>query len=197
MAFERLVLASQSARRIDLLRQVGISFEAYASNSDEPTPEPNEDPEQYVLRTALFKARDVQRTFDQSNLWYLAADTSVIVENEILGKPTDEAHARQMLQQLAGRSHKVITGFVLLHPANGILHKEAVTTHVTFRNISPLTIQKYVTTGESMGKAGSYAIQGKAAAFVEKIEGCYFNVVGLPVGHVVAALEQHNAGTHF
>lgn len=195
MSFERLILASQSPRRIELLRQLGISFEVYPSSGDEPSPEAGETPAEYTKRLAIHKGRQVQQTFEQPDLWILAADTVVVHQQEILNKPGNEAEAKAMLQALSGEAHSVITGFVVLNQSRGIEHKEHCTTKVWFRNISALTIQRYVKTGEPMDKAGAYGIQGKAAAFIDKIEGSYPNVVGLPVARVLAALEQHGAGT--
>lgn len=197
MAFERLILASASPRRVALLQQLGLTFEVAPAKGDEPDPELGEAPEDYVVRAAVHKAHRVQQQLRAKNAWVLGADTIVIIDGEILLKPTDEDNAKAMLTRLSNKQHQVVTGFAILHQTNGIEYTESVTTDVWFRKLTPFQITRYVKTGEPMDKAGSYGIQEMGAALVDKIEGCYFNVVGLPIGHVIAALEKHKAGTLF
>jgi septum formation protein len=174
-----LVLASTSPRRAEILRLVGWNFETLAVEIDE-TPEALEEPATYVERLARGKAEAAaQRT--QGSI-VLGADTTVVVDGEILGKPLDEADARRMLRRLSGRWHEVLTGVALVRngeDARRIVAHE--TTRVRFASMSDDEIDWYVATGEPMGKAGAYAVQGRAALFIERIEGEYWNIVGLPV----------------
>jgi len=170
-----LVLASQSPRRAEILRQAGIPFEVRAADIDE-TPFIGERAEDYVRRLAEAKAVAVDGGL------VLAADTTVVVDDAILEKPRDAADAIRMLRLLAGRRHQVLTGICLRQGAQRIV--DAATTDVWFSAMSVAEIEEYVASGEPMGKAGGYGIQGLASKYVERIEGCYFNVVGLPVSLV-------------
>ncbi len=173
-----LVLASQSPRRAEILRSAGILFQVRVTNIDE-TPLPDEQPEQYVRRLAGQKAMAVPADPAET---VLAADTTVVVNGEMLGKPADAADARRMLQLLAGRRHEVITG-IAIRRAIGVTCDHAVTA-VWFAPMTAAEIDAYVASGEPMDKAGAYAIQGLASKFIPRIEGCYFNVVGLPIALV-------------
>jgi septum formation protein len=173
-----LVLASRSPRRQDILRQAGITFTVRAPEVDE-TPLPGEKPEDYVVRLAEAKA---QATACLPGETVLGADTTVVIGGEILGKPEHEEDARRMLGLLAGRRHEVLTGICLKGPG-GVVRDFAVTA-VWFAPMSQSEIDQYVATGEPMDKAGAYAIQGLASKFITRIEGCYFNVMGLPVALV-------------
>jgi len=170
-----LVLASQSPRRSEILRQAGISFTVRAVPVDE-TPLPGEPPEDYVQRLAETKAHAVQAAADEV---VLGADTTVAVDGEILGKPADAADARRMLEMLQGRRHHVMTGICLKRGAETV--RDCAVTEVWFAPMSAGEIAEYAASGEPMDKAGAYGIQGLASKYVEKIEGCYFNVMGLPV----------------
>src|SRR5580658_10155450 len=170
-----LVLASQSPRRSEILRQAGISFTVRAAPVDE-TPLPGECPEDYVQRLAESKALAVPSAPGEI---VLGADTTVVVDGEMLGKPADAADARRMIAMLEGRRHQVITGICLKRGAETVC--DCAVTHVWFAPMSASEIDEYAASGEPMDKAGAYAIQGLASKYVEKIEGCYFNVVGLPV----------------
>jgi len=170
-----LVLASQSPRRSEILRQAGIPFTVRSVPIDE-TPLPGEPPEDYVQRLAETKALAVPSAPDEV---VLGADTTVVVDGEMLGKPADAADARRMLAMLAGRRHQVITGICLKRGAETL--RDCAVTEVWFMPMSAAEIEEYAASGEPMDKAGAYAIQGLASKYVEKIEGCYFNVVGLPV----------------
>ena len=178
----RLILASASPRRAELLTSAGFTFEVKPADVDE-TPQPDEPAASYTLRVARDKARAVARL--ASDAVVLAADTEVVVDGEILGKPADDAAAAAMLRRLAGRAHDVLTAIVVC--GNGRERSDVVTTRVWFSAISTAEIEAYVRTGEPMGKAGAYAIQGYAARFIERIDGSWSNVVGLPV-HAVHTL---------
>ena len=173
-----LVLASQSPRRAEILRQAGIPFIVRVAPVDE-TPLAGERPEEYVERLAEAKARAVAAAADEI---VLGADTTVVVDHEMLGKPADAADARRMLAMLSGRSHQVMTGICLQRGERRI--RDHAVTEVWFAPMSARDIDHYVSSGEPMDKAGAYAVQGAASKFIPRIEGCYFNVVGLPVALV-------------
>lgn len=174
-----LYLASQSPRRTELLTQVGIDHTVVSSSYEEPN-EGHDSPIEMVKAQALGKARCAV-VIPEGGI-VLGADTIVVLDNEVLGKPQDEADARQMLERLSGRSHSVVTGVALLIKGDEVVfHNE---TKVYFKELAPFEIESYIASGEPMDKAGAYGIQGKGALWVEKIEGSYTNVVGLPVEHV-------------
>lgn len=174
-----LLLASQSPRRSEILRQAGIPFAVRTASVDE-TPRAGEAPVDYVRRLAALKAQAVLATDGEI---VLGADTTVVVGTEMLGKPADAADASRMLALLSGRRHEVITGICLRRGAGDSICDHAVTA-VWFAAMSAREIQDYVASGEPMDKAGAYAIQGLASKFIQKIEGSYSNVVGLPVALV-------------
>jgi len=193
----RLILASSSPRRQDVLREAGFDFDVLVSGVEEAQL-PNETPESYVRRTARDKALVVAaatsaaagRPNDMSgDVIVLGADTEVVVEGEILGKPRDAEDAARMLRLLSGRTHRVITGVCLARPPDRVDALDHETTLVTFRCLDDHEIYGYVRSGEPFGKAGAYAIQGLASRFVTRIDGCYFNVVGLPVALVYGLLK--------
>jgi septum formation protein len=177
---EKIVLASKSPRRAEILQAVGWEFEAVAANIDETRREP-EDAVSYVKRLAQTKAETVAKRLSNPNL-VLGADTVVVIEGEILGQPRDDGDARRMLELLSGKWHEVVTGIALIRagqtPQVLIDHE---TTRVHFCELSADEIDWYVATGEPSDKAGAYAIQGRGALFIEEIRGDYFNIVGLPV----------------
>jgi septum formation protein len=173
-----LVLASQSPRRREILLQAGIPFTVRAVPVDE-TPIEGEAPLDYVRRIAEEKARAVPAGDSES---VLGADTTVVAGSVMLGKPSDTADACRMLGLLSGRRHEVITG-ICLRRGSTVMLDHAVTA-VWFAPLSAREIEDYVASGEPMDKAGAYAIQGLASKFIQRIEGCYFNVVGLPVSLV-------------
>jgi septum formation protein len=180
----RLVLASASPRRAELLRAAGIDFEVQPADVDE-TIATGESPNEYVSRLAEAKARlvyerDVRRTV-------LAADTAVMVDVRILGKPQDETDASRMLRMLSGRTHEVLTAVSVFHPGQ-IVDTRVDTTTVEFAALSDADIEWYVASGEPMDKAGAYAVQGLASRFVTRIDGSYSNVVGLPIALVYQML---------
>lgn len=179
-----LVLASGSPRRRDFLSQLGLTFTVSAADIDE-TPRPGEEAGPYVLRLAREKAAVVAAR--SPGAWVLAADTTVALGSELLGKPQDPAEARAMLGRLSGRTHDVHTGVALAGR-----HEEAlvVRTRVTFRELSAAEIAWYVGTGEPVDRAGAYAIQGKGGFLVASVDGSPTNVVGLPLGETLALLER-------
>jgi septum formation protein len=171
---KQLVLASASPRRAELLCVAGIRFTVRVADIDE-TILADESPEEYVLRLGREKAQAVV----QSGEWVLGADTTVVVNGEIVAKPVDADDARRMLRLLSGQWHEVLTGVSLI--GGGQVFSEVAVTRVKFAELTDAEIDWYVATGEPMDKAGAYGIQGYASRFVESIEGSYSNVVGLPV----------------
>ncbi len=178
-----LILASGSPRRAELLRAAGIPFEACAADVDE-TPWENELPEAHVRRLATAKAEVVSAVKPDRTV--LAADTIVVVDGHILGKPRDAEDATRMLQMLNGARHTVLTGVAVV--AEGTTRVALESTDVWFARLSQDEIAAYVASGEPMDKAGAYAVQGQASRFVERIDGMYSNVVGLPVARVYRML---------
>jgi septum formation protein len=200
----RLILASASPRRRELLTQAGFSFAVHPADVDESV-RLGEDPTTYVTRLAREKAQAVFRreervTKDEGrgdDVVVLGADTTVVLDGEgqdweILGKPADKVDAVRMLRALSGRTHRVITGVAVVS-GRGV-EVAAEVTEVWFREVSDREIAEYVETGEPMDKAGAYGIQGRAGKWIPRIEGCYFNVVGLPLARVSAMLGKHGAG---
>ncbi|MGA2047504.1 MAG: Maf family protein [Terracidiphilus sp.] len=181
-----LVLASASPRRRELLTQGGFSFRVHPAHIPED-PNPNEDPIAYVVRLAREKAEAVYDQIGDPTATVLGADTTVVLDNQILGKPEDAADAARMLRLLSGRTHRVITGVAVVTAARTEVAAEV--TAVKFLAISGEEIAAYIATGEPMDKAGAYAIQGRAARWIPRIEGDYFNVVGLPIALVSTLLE--------
>lgn len=188
-----LVLASASPRRRELLAQAGYSFQVHPAHIPED-PLPGEDAIAYVVRLARQKAQAVydevkagQHDAEPHPIAVLGADTTVTLDTRILGKPEDAAHAARMLRLLSGRTHRVITGVALVTAQATEVAAEV--TAVRFLTLSDEEIAAYVATGEPMDKAGAYAIQGRAARWISRIEGCYFNVVGLPLALVASLLD--------
>jgi septum formation protein len=182
----RLVLASASPRRAELLSTAGFTFEVEPVGVDE-TPQPAEQPTDYALRVARDKAAAWRRQHDgDATACILAADTVVVADGEILGKPSNREHARELLSLLSGTTHLVHTGVVLRLADEELA--EVVTTRVRFLELSGAEIDWYLQSGEAEGKAGAYGIQGRASRFVDWIEGSWSNVVGLPVATVYRML---------
>lgn len=174
----RLVLASRSPRRAEILNAIGWPFEVAAANIDESRFE-SEAAVPYVRRLAQTKAETVAKHLSSGLV--LGADTVVLVDEEILGQPRDAEDARRMLKLLSGRWHEVLTGVALVRAGGGQVMADDEKTRVRFAEMSLAEIDWYVATGEPMDKAGAYAVQGSAALFIEEIQGDYFNIVGLPV----------------
>jgi len=183
----RLILASASPRRKELLRAAGISFEV-RSGSAEPLPRRSESPVAFARRAARAKALEVAAASPHGSL-VLAADTIVVAGGQILGKPAECEDAARMLRKLSGTTHRVITGVCLAIAPRRVYALRHETTRVRFRKLSEAEIREYLQSREPFDKAGAYGIQGRASKFVTRIEGCYFNVVGLPVPLVDAMLK--------
>lgn len=184
-----IILASSSPRRKELLEGLGLTFKVIASDVDETANEKN--PNLLAEKLAEIKAREVARNLEPGYL-VIGADTVVCLDSEILGKPRDEEEAFEMLKKLSGNIHKVITGVALIESASGrkvISHEE---TDVKVRSLEEQEIKAYIKTGEPMDKAGAYGIQKIGAVLVERIEGCYFNVVGLPLTRLTKMLKEFN-----
>ena len=181
-----LILASASPRRVELLAQIGVTPDHIAPAHVDETPLKGELPREAAKRLAHLKALEIQKTHPDACI--LAADTVVAVGRRILGKADDEEHARQYLELLSGRGHKVIGGLCVLAPGGREVLK-AITTQVTFKRLSKQEIDAYLATGEWLDKAGAYAIQGRAGAFVTKLSGSYSNVVGLALFETAGALK--------
>ncbi len=178
------MLASQSPRRSEILRQAGIPFVVRAAEVDE-TPLAGESPEDYVRRLAELKALAVEAGAEEQ---VLGADTTVVIDGEMLGKPADAADARRMLELLSGRRHEVLTGICLKRGVDVV--RDWAATSVWFVAMREREIEEYVASREPMDKAGGYAIQGLGSKYIEKIDGCYFNVVGLPMSLVYRHLRR-------
>jgi len=186
----KIVLASASPRRVELLSSAGIEFEVIPGDVSEDILT-GETPEDYVERLARAKAEDVARKTD--GRFFIGADTIVLCDGEIMGKPEDSADAERMLNKLSGIPHEVITGFAVYDKERDGVIADTVRTRVYFKQLSDEEIRAYIATGCPFDKAGAYAIQGGAAHMVEKIEGSYTNVVGLPLCEVVETLRRMGA----
>ncbi len=184
----RIVLASSSPRRRELLGTLGFEFEVMQPSSDETVSE-NETPEGFALRVSSEKAASVSVSLGEGAV-VIGADTIVVVDGEILGKPADPGEASSMLLKLSGKEHHVFTAFSIVRPKNEILHSEIVDTRVRVKPLAASEIEGYIKTGEPMDKAGAYGIQGIGSFMVRGIEGSYSNVVGLPVEELLTALKK-------
>lgn len=178
---QHIILASASPRRESLLKQIGLRFEVIPSCVEEVI-EPGFVPQETVVKLADLKARSVSKSYPEAIV--LGADTAVCCEGQFLGKPRDEKDAWMMLKLLSGRTHEVVSGVVLRQESRKLSREEAVSTKVRFRNLTDEEIAGYIATGETLDKAGAYGIQGFGALLVEEIQGCYFNVVGLPLSRL-------------
>jgi septum formation protein len=184
----KLILASASPRRAEILREAGLQFTVISSAIDE-TPIPGESPRDLVARLSAAKAGLVSARAIGPGI-IIAADTIVVLEGRILGKPRSSNDSRTMLEQLSGRAHSVLTGVTLIRLPGAERRDFVESTLVHFEVLSPGEITRYLSTGESHDKAGAYAIQGRAGRFIPRIEGCYFNVVGLPLARLVRSLHE-------
>jgi len=173
-----IILASSSPRRKELLHQIGLDFRVDAADVDERIL-PGESPDRYAVRVALDKAKIAASRAGAGII--IAADTIVVLDDEILGKPADAGDAERMLMKLSGKVHRVITGLAVMDAATGKTFSRTSITRVWFRSLAPHEIIAYVATGQPLDKAGAYGIQQRGALLVDRIDGCYFNVVGLPL----------------
>ena len=183
----QFILASGSPRRKDLLERMGLRFAVEVPHADETLLE-GESPGEHTLRLARDKAGLVAAKHRQS--WVLAADTAVVIDGEILGKPSDREHAFAMLSRIQGREHTVVTAFCIQRADPPSRTCRAVESRVRMRGLTPQEIRWYINTNEPMDKAGSYAVQGIGASIVREVSGSYTNVVGLPLAEVIEEMER-------
>lgn len=187
---DRLILASASPRRSELLRQLGLQFEIVPSNIDESL-QAGETPAEHVLRLAAAKAAEISTRYPTA--WVIGADTIVVINGDILGKPANEREARIMLGKLSGNKHRVFTGVAVMRTLAAVNLSEVVASEVIFKAISAAELNWYVATDEPYDKAGAYAVQGCGAFFIREIHGSYTNVIGLPLCEAVTLLESAGA----
>lgn len=183
----KIILASASPRRREILRQAGIKFVCVPSHIPEHPPIRGEAPSDYAIRLATEKAQSIVSKAIENTL-ILAADTIVCVDGEVLGKPRSSREARRMLELLSGRTHHVVTGMAICDGKTQRTQCWSESTRVRFVRMHREEIQAYIRSGEPFDKAGAYAIQGKAGKFVERIDGCFYNVMGLPIASVCRRL---------
>jgi septum formation protein len=181
------ILASASPRRQELLRSVGLKFKTVPAHINENYLA-GESPRQHVKRLSRDKAMVIAGKYPES--WVLGADTIVVIDGLILGKPKNKTQAREMLQNLSGREHKVFTGFTIAHVAAAIYQTKVIQSAVRFKTISPKEMDWYVSCDEPYDKAGGYAVQGRGAYFIKSIRGSYTNVIGLPLCEVLEELKK-------
>ena len=180
-----IVLASESVRRVDMLRSLGISFSIIPPDIDESRKR-DETIRDYVLRVADEKAKKVGTHFPDK--WVIGADTIVVHKGKVLGKPKSEEEAMEMLTALRGKWHKVLTGYCILNVPKQTSYKDVVETKVFIKDLTDEEIRRYIKTSEPFDKAGSYAVQGKGGFMVKEIKGSYSNVVGLPISEITDIL---------
>jgi len=185
-----IILASASPRRQELLKGIGLKFDVIPSGVNEDALD-GETPRGHVLRLSKDKSFAVSQ--NNPDAWVLGADTAVIIDGEVLGKPGTQKEARVMLKKLSGREHRVITGFTIVNKSTDVIISDAVESSVLFKKILEDEMNWYVKTEEPYDKAGGYAVQGMAAFFVREIHGSYTNVIGLPLMEVVMALRRVGA----
>lgn len=183
---ERIILASSSPRRIELLKLMGLPFDSMPADIEE-TVLANETPRRHVLRLSKAKTRFIAKTYPDS--WVIGADTIVFLDGEIVGKPANPMDARMTLARLSDRRHEVFTGFCIMNMKRKITSCEVVRSSVIFRKIDADEISWYASTPEPYDKAGAYAVQGMSAAFIREIKGSFTNVMGLPMCELVEKLK--------
>ncbi|NLY73699.1 MAG: septum formation inhibitor Maf [Firmicutes bacterium] len=183
-----IILASASPRRIELLNQLGLDFQVIPGEVSEVIPEKSTAPQELVTKLALHKASDIAGKVERGLV--IGADTLVVLEGIIFGKPSGPDEAVKMLSMLSGKFHSVYTGIAVVQVPSGRTEAGYSETKVKFRSLSKEEIRSYVATGEPLDKAGAYGIQGKGGVLVERIEGCYFNVVGLPLSKLAEMLSK-------
>jgi septum formation protein len=189
---ETIILASGSPRRKQYMLDMGIDFTVQTAAVDERIAE-GEGPDEFVLRMAREKAQTISAHFPEC--WIVSGDTIVCLDDTILGKPTGDEHAVEMLMMLSGREHTVKTGFCVANRRAGVMDCRLVATRVMFAPFSRAVARAYVATGEPLDKAGAYGIQGKGGCLVKSIEGSYSNVVGLPLHELLEILQNHSVIT--
>ena len=187
----KFILASASPRRKELLSAIGLDFTVIVSEADEDSISKELEPSLYVQELALLKAAATSKTIsDNKDAIVIAADTIVTLDNKILGKPSDTSDAFTMLKALSGRTHEVYTGYCIMRISDGMSVCKAVKTEVTFKTLTDEKINSYIASGEPMDKAGAYGIQGLGSLLIEKFNGDYHNVVGLPISSLADTLEK-------
>jgi len=186
MGLGTIILASASPRRSELMELAGIQFSVVPAHINEEVL-PGELPAEHVMRLSREKAQAVAAKTE--GRLFVGADTVVVLDGRIMGKPADEEEANEMLSALSGRTHEVITGFTLYDRESGISHSRSVQTEVLFRTLEEAEIRQYIASGCPMDKAGAYAIQGRAVHFVRSIRGSYTNVIGLPMAELYELLQ--------
>lgn len=186
-----IVLASASERRQELLKRIVKEFEIKVGNFNEDSVKYEGDLEEYVINIAIGKGKSILQEVNENSI-VISADTIVVKGDKILGKPKDKKDARNMLNLLKGTSHWVYTAIVVVNTSNGKIEKQCIKTKVYFSDLLEEEINSYIETGEPLDKAGAYGIQGFGGVFVKGIEGCYYNVVGLPLNAVKELLDNVN-----
>jgi septum formation protein len=184
------ILASESPRRREILKSAGLSFKIVPAHVNEKLLA-GENPQQHVKRLARDKAMVIARKYPEA--WVLGADTIVVIDGIILGKPKNKTQAKEMLKRLSGREHKVFTGFSITRIASKVFHTKVVKSAVKFKTITPEELDWYIACDEPYDKAGGYAIQGKGSYFIQSIRGSYTNVIGLPLCEVLETLKTFKA----
>lgn len=180
-----IILASSSPRRIEMLKMLGLEFAIVPSDFKEEFS--GNQSKDLVVINALGKAKDVESKVSNGPI-IIAADTLVTIDNVVMGKPSSKEDAAYMLRKLSGRKHEVYTGICVIDTAKNLVIKDCVGTSVVFKDLSDKEIDSYIDSGEPMDKAGAYGIQGRGSLFIEKIEGCYYNVMGLPLNKLYYVL---------
>ena len=187
---KKIILASGSPRRREILSGAGIDFDVYISGADESSVSPDGiSTGMYVQELALLKAKDAAKAINERNHLIISADTVVVCDGEIMGKPKDREDAFNMLKKLSGRSHSVFTGVCVWRTTDAMSVCSSVETKVIFKELTDEKINSYINSGESDDKAGAYAVQGRGAALVKRVAGDYLNVVGLPLLKLFEILE--------
>ena len=187
----KVILASKSPRRVEILEKIVKEFEVVQSNFDENTIDFKGDVEKYVKDLSINKAIEVSKRLNEPSI-VIAADTVVFQNGKVLEKPKNEEDAFSMLSSLSGNTHKVYSGICLINTYDDTVVTDCDCTEVRFSELNPRQIRNYINSGEPMDKAGAYGIQGLGGAFVERIEGCYYNVMGLPLNKLYKALENYD-----
>ncbi|HHL2032652.1 Maf-like protein [Clostridium perfringens] len=187
----KVILASKSPRRVEILEKIVKEFEVVESNFDENTIDFKGDIEKYVKDLSRNKAIEVSKRLNEPSI-VIAADTVVFQDGKVLEKPKNEEDAFSMLSSLSGNTHKVYSGICLINTYNDTVVTDCDCTEVRFSELNPRQIRNYINSGEPMDKAGAYGIQGLGGAFVEGIKGCYYNVMGLPLNKLYKALENYD-----
>ena len=187
----KVILASKSPRRVEILEKIVKEFEVVQSNFDENTIDFKGDVEKYVKDLSRNKAIEVSKRLNEPSI-VIAADTVVFQNGKVLEKPKSEEDAFSMLSSLSGNTHKVYSGICLINTYDDTVVTDCDCTEVKFSELNPRQIRNYINSSEPMDKAGAYGIQGLGGAFVERIEGCYYNVMGLPLNKLYKALENYD-----